>query len=72
MRLSTDEFGKVSTNYLVSLNGCTVSKKILTAISLQRMSTWKREAVDHGKVIPFYVGRAIVIRQVQTYFKQKF
>lgn len=30
MRLSTDEYGKDSTNYLVSLNGCTVSKKSLT------------------------------------------
>ena len=49
MRLSTDEYGKDSTNYLVSLNGCTVSKKSLTDISLQRMSTWMRESVEYGK-----------------------
>jgi hypothetical protein len=72
MRLSTDEYGKDSTNYLVSLNGCTVSKKSLTDISLQRMSTWMRESVEHGKVIPFYVGRDIFIEQVRDTFKQKF
>lgn len=72
MRLSTDEYGKDSTNYLVSLNGCTVSKKSLTDISLQRMSTWMRESVEHGKVIPFYVGRDIFIEQVRNTFKKKF
>lgn len=72
MRLSTDEYGKDSTNYLVSLNGCTVSKKSLTDISLQRMSTWMRESVEHGKVIPFYVGRDIFIKQVRDTFKKKF
>lgn len=72
MRLSTDEYGKDSTNYLVSLNGCTVSKKSLTDISLQRMSTWMKEAVEHGKVIPFYVGRDVFISQVQTTFQKKF
>ena len=72
MRLSTDEYGKDSTNYLVSLNGCTVSKKSLTDISLQRMSTWMREAVEHGKVIPFYVGRDVFISQVKATFQKKF
>lgn len=72
MRLSTDEYGKDSTNYLVSLNGCTVSKKSLTDISLQRMSTWMRESVEYGKVIPFYVGRDIFIEQVRDTFKKKF
>lgn len=72
MRLSTDEYGKDSTNYLVSLNGCTVSKKSLTDISLQRMSTWMRESVEYGKVIPFYVGRDIFIEQVRNTFKKKF
>lgn len=72
MRLSTDEYRKDSTNYLVSLNGCTVSKKSLTDISLQRMSTWMRESVEHGKVIPFYVGRDIFIEQVRDTFKKKF
>lgn len=72
MRLSTDEYGKDSINYLVSLNGCTVSKKSLTDISLQRMSTWMRESVEYGKVIPFYVGRDIFISQVQATFKKRF
>lgn len=72
MRLSTDEYAKDSTNYLVSLNGCTVSKKSLTDISLQRMSTWMRDAVEHGKVIPFYVGRDIFIGQVRESFQKKF
>ena len=72
MRLSTDEYGKDSTNYLVSLNGCTVSKKSLTDISLQRMSTWMRESVEDGKVIPFYVGRDSFIEKVRDLFQKKF
>ena len=72
MRLSTDEYGKDSTNYLVSLNGCTVSKKSLTDISLQRMSTWMRESVEDGKVIPFYVGRDSFIEKVRDLFQMKF
>lgn len=72
MRLSTDEYGKDSTNYLVSLNGCTVSKKSLTDISLQRMSTWMRESIEDGKVIPFYVGRDSFIEKVRDLFQKKF
>ena len=72
MRLSTDEYGKDSTNYLVSLNGCTVSKKSLTDISLQRMSTWMKESVEGGKVIPFYVGRDSFIEKVRDSFQKKF
>ncbi|MBP6437530.1 MAG: hypothetical protein KA288_09035 [Paludibacteraceae bacterium] len=72
MRLSTDEYGKDSTNYLVSLNGCTVSKKSLTDISLQRMSTWMRESIEDGKVIPFYVGRDSFIEKVRDLFQMKF
>lgn len=72
MRLSTDEYANNSTNYLVSLNGCTVSKKSLTDISLQRMSTWMRDSIENGKVIPFYVGRNVFIHQVRHSFQKKF
>lgn len=72
MRLSTDEYRKGSTNYLISLNGCSVSKKDLTDISLQRMSTWTKESVKHGKPIPFYVGRNIFVESLRRKFSEKF
>lgn len=72
MRLSTDEYRADSTNYLISFNGCTVSKKGKTDISSQRMSTWVKESLENNKVVPFYVGRDIFIEEIRKQFSNSY
>lgn len=72
MRLSTDEYRSDSINYLVSFNGCTVSMKGKADISLQRMSTWMKDSIENNKVLPFYVGRDIFIKEIKNTFEKKF
>lgn len=66
IRLSTDEYGKDSTNYLVSLNGCEVSTKNINDISFQRMSKWMQECLEDSKKMPYYVGIKPFVETVRT------
>lgn len=70
MRLSTDEYQTDSINYLVSLNGCSVSRKNLNDISLQRMSTWTKEHLDQKKMMPYYVGISSFIENMKKSYLQ--
>lgn len=69
MRLGSDEFHQVSTaNFLVSLNGCQVSTKGATDISVQRMGSWMHTEVDSGEIIPFFVGIKPFINHVKDIY----
>lgn len=57
MRLSSDEFHTDSDrNYLVSLNGCQVSRKSIEDISFQRMASWMEKEIISGEKIAYFVG----------------
>ncbi len=67
MRLSSDEFHKDSTkNYLVSLNGCQVSRKNIADISFQRMANWMEAEIISGEGIAYFVGIELFINQVRN------
>lgn len=72
MRLSKDEYRLTSINYLVSFNGCTVSKKGVTDISTQRMSSWMKASIEGSEVVPFYVGRDTFIQALKDKFGEDF
>lgn len=67
MRLSSDEFHKDSTkNYLVSLNGCQVSRKNIADISFQRMANWMESEIISGESIAYFVGIESFINQIRN------
>jgi hypothetical protein len=69
MRLSSDELHPDSTaNYLVSLNGCEVSRKSLADISLQRMAKWMESEVQSGESIAYFVGIKTFIDEVRSQY----
>lgn len=72
MRLSKDEYRLTSINYLVSFNGCTVSKKGVADISTQRMSSWMKDSIEGDGVVPFYVGRDTFIQELKDKFGNDF
>lgn len=73
MRLSSDEFHEDSDrNYLVSLNGCQVSRKNIDDISFQRMASWMEKEIIYGQEIAYFVGIEPFINNIKELYFNEF
>lgn len=73
MRLSSDEFHIDSDrNYLVSLNGCQVSRKNIDDISFQRMASWMEKEIIYGQEIAYFVGIEPFINNIKELYFNEF